>query len=262
LGHGEKGRLYMEYTKEQIYRMMKDDKYPLSSKYDCDWIIENEMGSNCLCLLEELTWIMELKADMRILDMGCGKALSSIFLAREFGTRVWATDLWISASDNFKRIREMNVEDKVCPIHADAHDLPFADNYFDAMVSINSIFLYVTDEEFLKKHLFCHVKPGGEIGIIVPGFLHEYMEGIPEEFEPFWINNLDHWHTLEWWIDILNKSGEVDIILADTFPDNGGNKLYRKDTMIFNTHNSPLHVFAIDNFAFFRILVKRKNKIR
>jgi len=39
---------------------------------------------------------------MRVLDLGCGKALSSIFLAKEYGTQVWATDLWISATDNRK----------------------------------------------------------------------------------------------------------------------------------------------------------------
>jgi cyclopropane fatty-acyl-phospholipid synthase-like methyltransferase len=52
--------------------------------------------------------------------MGCRKAMSSIFLARESGVRVWATDLWISATDNWKRIREAGVEDRVFLIHAEA----------------------------------------------------------------------------------------------------------------------------------------------
>lgn len=32
---------------------------------------------------------------MRILDMGCGKAMSSIFLVKEFGIQVWANDPWL-----------------------------------------------------------------------------------------------------------------------------------------------------------------------
>ncbi len=43
------------------------------------------MGPNVLWLTEALSQVMELKRGMRVLDMGCGKAVSSIFLAREFG---------------------------------------------------------------------------------------------------------------------------------------------------------------------------------
>ena len=37
---------------------------------------------------------------MRVLDLGCGLAMSSIFLRREFDVQVWATDLWFNASEN------------------------------------------------------------------------------------------------------------------------------------------------------------------
>ncbi len=37
---------------------------------------------------------------LRVLDLGCGRASSSIFLCREFGVQVWAADLWFSASEN------------------------------------------------------------------------------------------------------------------------------------------------------------------
>lgn len=110
----------MKYTKEQIYEIMNDDRYPLTKQYPCDWILENTMGSHCLWLLEALLPVMRLKAGMRVLDMGCGKAISSIFLARECKSQVWATDLWISASDNWSRVRAMGAHDQVFPIHADA----------------------------------------------------------------------------------------------------------------------------------------------
>jgi ubiquinone/menaquinone biosynthesis C-methylase UbiE len=135
----------MKLSKEQIYQIMNNEDYPLSLKYDPDWIIENSMGSHCLWLQESLSHLMHITPNIRILDMGCGKAISSIFLAKEYGAQIWATDLWISASDNWKRICEMNVEDKVFPIHADAIDLPYADEFFDAMVSINSLFFYATE---------------------------------------------------------------------------------------------------------------------
>jgi Methyltransferase domain len=62
---------------------------------------------------------------MRVLDLGCGRAASSIFLHREFGVQVWATDLWFNASENLRRIRDAGIVDGVFPIHTDARSLPF-----------------------------------------------------------------------------------------------------------------------------------------
>jgi cyclopropane fatty-acyl-phospholipid synthase-like methyltransferase len=79
---------------------------------------------------------------MRVLDLGCGRALSSIFLHREFGVQVWATDLWFSAAENLQRIRDAGIEDGVFPLHADARSLPFAPTFFDAIISIDSFVYY------------------------------------------------------------------------------------------------------------------------
>lgn len=57
---------------------------------------------------------------MRVLDLGCGKAVSSVFLAREFEVQVWATDLWVPATDNAQRIADQGLSDAVFPIHADS----------------------------------------------------------------------------------------------------------------------------------------------
>jgi len=37
--------------------------------------------------------VLTLRPGMRVLDLGCGTALTSIFLAREYDVEVWATDL-------------------------------------------------------------------------------------------------------------------------------------------------------------------------
>ena len=95
-------------------------------------------GANSLWLTEWLTGALDLRPGMRVLDLGCGRAASSIFLRREFGVQVWATDLWFSASENIQRIRDAGVEDGVFPIHADARSLPFAADFFDAIVCIDS----------------------------------------------------------------------------------------------------------------------------
>jgi cyclopropane fatty-acyl-phospholipid synthase-like methyltransferase len=63
------------------------------------------MGPNVLWLTEWLAGAMSLEAGMRVLDMGAGRAISSIFLAAEYGVDVWANDLWISATEYWARIR-------------------------------------------------------------------------------------------------------------------------------------------------------------
>ncbi len=67
-----------------------------SETYDKAFINENLMGPNPLKMLEELTDKLDLQPGMRVLDLGCGKGLTSIFLAKEFGVHVYATDLYIA----------------------------------------------------------------------------------------------------------------------------------------------------------------------
>src|SRR5579872_4718892 len=144
------------------------DQFPRAAGYDPRWVLENLMGPNVLWLTEALTQVLDLQPGMRVLDLGCGRAVSSIFLAREFGVQVWATDLWIPASDNWQRIIDAGVEDRVFPIHAEAHSLPFADGFFDAAVSLDAYHYFGTDDLYLPRFARL-VKPGGQIGIVVPG---------------------------------------------------------------------------------------------
>ena len=69
------------------------------------------MGPNSFRLLDELIRRnpYEVCYD-RTLDLGCGMALTSVFLARETSAKsVYAFDLWVNATDNLKRIRELSL---------------------------------------------------------------------------------------------------------------------------------------------------------
>ncbi len=90
----------MDLSREQLAERLAVPQFTRSSKYDPEWFMENQMGPNVLCLTEALCEVMDLKPGMRVLDMGCGKAMSSIFLAKEYGVQVWATDLWIKPTEN------------------------------------------------------------------------------------------------------------------------------------------------------------------
>ena len=90
------------------------DRFPRASRYHPEWVLAGVSGgANPLWLTEWLTESLDLRPGMRVLDLGCGRALSSIFLRREFGVQVWATDLWFNAWENIQRVRDAGVEDGV-----------------------------------------------------------------------------------------------------------------------------------------------------
>ena len=90
-------------TKQELALAFQFEGLTRSTAYDPGLVIENMMGPNVMWLTESLSQVMKLESGMRVLDMGCGKAVSSIFLAKEFGLQVWAADLWIDPSDNLER---------------------------------------------------------------------------------------------------------------------------------------------------------------
>ena len=60
---------------------------------DIEFLNENMMGPNAWLIAEELTANLHLKRGMRVLDLGCGRGLTSVFLAEKFGVQVFAVDL-------------------------------------------------------------------------------------------------------------------------------------------------------------------------
>ena len=237
---------------------MKNPSYPLSSKYDPYWIIDNQMGSHCLWLTELLAKSMDIKPGMRILDLGCGKAVSSIFLAKEFNAEVWAFDLSISANDNWKRIKEAKAENLVIPIQGDALKMPFADEFFDAVISINSIWSYGRDEAFVDKHLARVVKPQGQIGIVIPGLFSELTQ-IPEYLKPYWHPDFDSYHSPDWWRSLWEKANSIDIDTIDAFENKEGAKIWRDFTWILDPDESEgIETDNGRNITFLRLLATKK----
>lgn len=182
------------------------NKYYRTQKYDKRFLSQNFMGPNAVLLLDEITQSIELTKEMRVLDLGCGKGLTSVFLAKEYGVKAFAVDLWISATDNYKRFIQMEVDDLVIPIHAEARELPFANDYFDALISIDSYHYYGNNDIYFEKHLKPLMKKGAPVAIAVPGTKQEMNGIIPDELKPFLDDEgFDTLHSIEWWTQILEK---------------------------------------------------------
>ena len=178
------------------------------------------MGPNSFRLLEEL--IRRAPSDARFhrtLDLGCGFALTSLFIANETDAeQVYAYDLWIPATENYARIRENRLEDRVIPIHGDAMDMPFAHDYFDAIVSVDAYHYFGCREGVFAEKILPFVKKGAYVMIAVPG-LKEQPEGERKQLFETWAEGDDAqlFQTAAWWETLLKKEcgGSCDVSVKE-----------------------------------------------
>jgi SAM-dependent methyltransferase len=196
---------------DEVLTLLEKPEFPRSNKYDAGWVLENQMGPNALWLMEWLCEAVPLETGMRVLDLGCGKAMTSIFLAREFGVRVWAVDLWISPDSNWRRVLDAGTAGLVCPLQAEAHALPFAQGFFDVAVSVDAYQYFGTDELYLD-YLSRFVRPGGFLGIAVPGLMRPIGNRPPSHLtEPqangkvFWDSTCRSAKTADFWLDLWER---------------------------------------------------------
>jgi len=206
-------------------KLMTKSKFPLSGKYPHHWIFENQMGPNVLWLAEWLSKRLKIEPDARVLDLGCGKGVSSIFFAKEFGARVWAADWWIGPDNNWRRVRESQVEDLICPVRAEAHALPFAKDFFDTIVSLDAYQYFGTDTLYLS-YLANFIKEEGQIGVVVPSLLAPFQNGVPDHLakpqangHAFWEESCWCFKSPDWWASHWNRCEQVTDVKAEVLPD-------------------------------------------
>ena len=188
--------------------------YPRADRMNPDLIKHNIMGPNPAKLLEEMLNKFPLEPGQTVMDLGCGQGVTSIMLVKEYGLKVFAVDLWISASENWQRFRKEGLtREQIVPIHEDAHQLPFADEFFDAVVSIDSYHYFGLDKAYLGKHLLPLVKSGGYLLLVVPGFHHDVHADIPKELLLTWsAEDLDTIHDADYWRDVISATDGVEIL--------------------------------------------------
>ena len=197
---------------------IRPPRFPLSSSWDPVWQLENMIGTNPLWLTEELLHHLPLTPEQRVLDLGCGKGMSSMFLAKECRVNVWAADLWESPDDIWKHARDLGLDNFVCPIRAEAHTLPFAHEFFDAVVCVDAWHLFGLGDGFIGR-IANYVTSGGYIAMIVPGLHHEFEDGLPPHVIPFWQQEFWSLHSADWWTSLWEKDSAFSIVHSEFVSD-------------------------------------------
>jgi SAM-dependent methyltransferase len=245
-------------------RQLFNENFPRASQYNPEWVLAHASGgANSLWLTEWLTSALDLRPGMRVLDLGCGRASSSIFLRCEFGVQVWATDLWFSAGENIQRIRDAGVDDGVFPLHCDAHSLPFAPEFFDAIVCIDCYPYFGTDDLYLN-YLAQFLKPGCPIGIAGVGLMQEIGGGVPEHLRPMWGQDFWSIHSAGWWRRHWERTGILEIDVADNMPD-GWQRWLEWQYAVAPDNAAEIQALEADagrNFGYIRVVGRRQSGVK
>ena len=149
----------------------------MNIKYSKKFLMENMMGPNSFRIIEEITNGIKIETGSRILDLGCGKGITSIFLAEKYDSSVFAADLWIDPTENYERFKKVDLEEEIIPLKAEAHQLPFAHGFFDVIVTIDSYHYFGNTEEFFGEHILPLLKENGVFIMAIPGLKEEFENG-------------------------------------------------------------------------------------
>lgn len=171
------------------------------------------MGPNAMRVSEELVSRLDIDENTRILDLGCGRGLSTLFLVQKYGAPVIAADLWISPTENYERFRSLGIDNKAIPLSVDASvGLPFANEYFDLLLSVDA-YHYFGDSEEMLPSLMTLVKKGGYIAIAIPGLKFEFGDNVPDEMKPFWNDDVARTiRSFAWWKELWTRTVGIEIV--------------------------------------------------
>ena len=135
-----------------------------------------------------------------------------MFIAAEYGFKVYAADLWSDPCENREFFESQGLsEAEIIPVKADAADLPFEKSFFDAVICVDSYNYFGRDREYLDSRLLPFVKQGGYVYIAVPGMKKNCHDNLPQELLLSWSpEQLEYMQEISYWTDIVSASGQAE----------------------------------------------------
>lgn len=205
----------------ELKRTLKEvdrSKYPKLSNYAKD-DIWRDVGPGGLYLVSLLANELDLRPGSLVLDLGCGSAGSSIYLADNFKANVVAVDLWKDPAENARKIERRGHRGSVIPLKLDASEpLPFATEYFDAILCINCLNFYGTDITVLDR-IARHLKSGGVFcsggECLNEEFTPDQIADPPDVYnfaKPVWEDDFLTSHSPGWWAEHIGRSNELELV--------------------------------------------------
>lgn len=149
-----------------------------------------------------------------MLDLGCGRGATTVFLAREAEVTVEAFDRWVDEDDLRVVVEAAGLSSRVSVAVGDVRQLPYDDDVFDAIVSIEAFEYFGTDVHLLPA-LLRVLKPGGRVAMSTPALrIDPYLQAPPEMVSALVGWEAAAWHSPQWWRRHWELTGLVDDVRA------------------------------------------------
>ncbi len=146
--------------------------------------IQAEMGitkhAGGLDATKELVELCHIDEDKTLLVIGCGSGISACKIAKIYGCRIVGIDISKEmVEQSNRRAQKQGLSDSVEFREADAQDLPFEDNTFDAAIS-ESVTAFPEDKAKALSEYVRVVKKGGYIGLNEVTWMQEPTQEMAE----------------------------------------------------------------------------------
>ena len=204
---------------EALFPKLDVSHVPNLNGYSWEEWHEGSLGAGDCFLADEMAQKLNLTPGMRVLDLGSGRGYNSCFLAKHYGVEIYAVDAFANPADIAAIAAKKGVINKVIPIRADAKNMPFADGFFDAALSLNAFFYFGTDDTYLP-YLARFLKPSALLCVTSPCFSREPDNETPAHFmfdSPDYIEFYAI-HSPQWWKQHFVKYRNIALLSCEEHP--------------------------------------------
>ncbi len=153
-----------------------------------------------------------LREGHRVLDLGCGKGTTAIYLARKYGCDVTGIDLSDElVAQAVSLARRARVSRRTHFQLADAHSLPFPDGEFDAVIS-QAVLVLVKDKSQVIREALRVTRPGGRVGWLELSWQREpspdFLRSVSSVLCAYCMQNVE---TFQDWQSRFREAGVADL---------------------------------------------------
>ncbi|MBO9609916.1 MAG: class I SAM-dependent methyltransferase [Paenibacillaceae bacterium] len=153
---------------------------------------------------------VNMKSNMRVLEVGGGSGYIASTIAKYWGVSVVTLEPWAKSGNNKIQAyaAEQGVENQVLQLAIQAQSMPFADHTFDAVISIGSFEMIGDERPLALSEMVRVAKPGARIGIAEP-----MCQPVPMPAELAVLDNEYNmgfqacFKTLDWNCDLFTSQG-------------------------------------------------------
>ncbi|MBM3145991.1 MAG: class I SAM-dependent methyltransferase [Chloroflexi bacterium] len=182
--------------------------YGLPMYFDMQAKIGHTKHLGGIYVTQKLAELCQLGPGITLLNVGSGSGIYAAYVAERYGCRVIGVDILPAMVESAQRWAEAKGLTELLEFRiADAQDLPFEENQFDALIC-ESVNAFVPDKEKALREYIRVVKPGGYIGFAEAIWVKAPSETVAETIEEA---TGQQFYSPEIWETLFQNSGLVDL---------------------------------------------------